>query len=445
MSKVDVFSYGEYVHGLAPAPHHREMVEFIEERLARHESGVILEPRGHAKTTWGNTIYLSWKISTETGLRVGLVSNTARQAYAFSNAIKMTLERNDRHRELFGDLMGDKWTDLEWVVRDSALVGTKDVNCFAVGAGGAVISKRFDLILCDDIIDDENCVNIDQMEKVEKWFWKTLRPCLAPGGTVIVLGTRWGEGDLYEMLIKPKSEGGKGWPHLVKAALTYDEDHEHPVALWPEIWPVDKLVEERENMGSAMFACAYLNDITGLATGNVFRQEWFQYFDSLPEGKTYRVRMGVDLASSEKERADFTARVTVAEDEDHNHYVLSVVRDKREHGHREFVLDGWAAYPSMERIIIETNQFQSTLVKDILNTSSAPVVGRRADTDKVTRARAVSARYEGHKVFHARSLRGSAFESELLGFPKGHDDMVDALGYAMDLGGGGLVFGSIRR
>jgi phage terminase large subunit-like protein len=57
----------------------------------------------------------------------------------------------------------------------------------------------------------------------------------------------------------------------------------------------------------------------------------------------------------------------------------------------------------------------------------------------------VSARYEGHKVYHHRSLQNSAFEVELLSFPKGHDDQVDALGYAMDLAGHSLVFGSVRR
>ena len=65
--------------------------------------------------------------------------------------------------------------------------------------------------------------------------------------------------------------------------------------------------------------------------------------------------------------------------------------------------------------------------------------------DKTTRARAIAAKYEGHKVFHHRSLEGSDFEMELLSFPKAHDDLIDALGFSMDLGGGGLVFGSLER
>jgi phage terminase large subunit-like protein len=62
-------------------------------------------------------------------------------------------------------------------------------------------------------------------------------------------------------------------------------------------------------------------------------------------------------------------------------------------------------------------------------------MGRRADTDKVTRARAVAARYEAGKVFHHISLKDSELEIELASFPKGHDDLTDALGLSFDLTG----------
>jgi predicted phage terminase large subunit-like protein len=435
----DVYAYGEYVFGFLPYPHHVEMIDFILGNIKAGKNCVILEPRGHAKTTWADTILLSYLIAKNSELRVGLISNTARQAADFSRAIRWTYEANDRFHDIFGNLVGPaKWTDAEWIRRESRLHGSKDVSMYATGAGGAIISKRFDVILCDDIIDEENVSNIDQMEKIENWFWKTLKPCLAPGGSIIVLGTRWGEGDLYEHLIETKK-----WPSLVKGAIREEDGRLY--ALWPELWTLERLEAEREDMGSSLFACAYLNDISGLMAGNVFRRDWFQYFDTLDPDKYYRIRMGVDLASSEKERADYTARVIVAEDEDYNHYVLSYYRDKRETGHREFVIDGWNAFQQMERIIIESQQFQSTLVQNLLDTTTLPVVGRKADTDKTTRARAVSARYEGHKVFHHRSMKETEFETELLSFPKGHDDLVDALGYAMDLVGSRLVFGSVAR
>jgi predicted phage terminase large subunit-like protein len=157
--------------------------------------------------------------------------------------------------------------------------------------------------------------------------------------------------------------------------------------------------------------------------------------------------MGVDLASSERERADYTARVITAENNSTgDFYVLSVYRDKRESGHAEFVHDGWSAYPGMALVTVENQQFQSTLIQTVMRDyPRIPIVGRRADIDKTTRARGVAARYEAHKVWHHQSLMDSDFERELLSFPKGHDDMVDALGYSMDLTGTGFFFASVRR
>jgi predicted phage terminase large subunit-like protein len=200
-------------------------------------------------------------------------------------------------------------------------------------------------------------------------------------------------------------------------------------------------------MGGALFACSYLNDITGLMAGNIFpKMRADRYFTVLPDGHNYTYRMGVDLAFSEKERADYTARVTTAQDEEGNFYVLSAYRDKRETHHSEFVVDGWRAYPNIDLILMEKNQGQSLAIQELMRDyPRLPVEGKQTDTDKTTRARAVAAKYEAHKVWHHVDLRDTDFEKELLGFPKGHDDWVDALGFSMDLAGSGFFYGSLRR
>ena len=197
-----------------------------------------------------------------------------------------------------------------------------------------------------------------------------------------------------------------------------------------------------------MFACAYQNDITGLMAGDIFRRENLaQSFKTLPEGRHFTVKMGIDLASSEKERADYTARVVTAIDQENgDYYVLSAYRDRRESGHAEFILDGYTAYPATGLVIVESQQFQSTLIQEVMEDYPfIPIQGKKADTDKVTRARAVAAKTEAHKVWFHESLYDGPFMPELLSFPTGHDDLIDALGYSMDLGGDGFVFGSVRK
>lgn len=443
-AKTDVLAFGEAVFDYEPAEHHVEMVEAIEHAIETRRNTVILEPRGAAKTTWGNTIFLAHYIATHPDVRIGLVSNTARQSNDFSRAIKWTFESNPRFRAIFGNLVSTaKWTDVEWLRADSKWHGSKDVTLYSVGAGGAIISKRFDIILCDDILDEENTVNIEQREKIENWFFKTLVPTLVPDGVMIVLGTRWAEEDLYEKLMTPVEKGGKGWHSIVRRALI--EKDGQLQSYWPEHWPIENLQGKRTELGSALFSCAYQNDISGLMAGNIFRRP-FKYFDALDPNRSWLIRMGVDLASSEREHADYTARVTTAEDQDGNFYVLSAYRDRRETHHAEFIHDGWMAFPQMALVICENQQFQSTLIQEVMaDYSQIPILGKRSDVDKVTRARAVAAKFEAGKVYLNATLRDSDLERELLSFPKGHDDYVDALGFSMDLGGGGLYFGVLRR
>ncbi len=439
--------------GLKAEPHHREMLEMIYTAIILRQNTLILEPRGAAKTTHGNTGLGSWLVSNFPDIAIGLMSNTQTLADGFSRGIRDTVEKNPRSIDIYGSLkpVDGKWTDGEWIRKDSGLVGTNNSTMYARGVGGAIISKRFDIILCDDILDEENSQTPEQIEKVSDWFFKTVLPCLKPDGVVIMLGTRWAVEDVYGTLIKPVEEGGKGWPHLVRQALLGDlTDKSSLTSYWPDYWPVEKLIARWVDLGTPLFMCAYQNDVEGLLAGNIFPAK-FQHFDKLPEGHEYTLKMGVDLASSEKERADYTARVITAEDvcddcyNKGNFYVLSAVRDKRETHHAEFVNEGWQAYPDIGLVICESQQFQSTLIQEVMSDyPRIPIEGRKADTDKTTRARAVAAKYEAGKVFHRSTLDGSDFERELRAFPKGHDDQVDALGYSMDLGGSEFFFTSIR-
>jgi predicted phage terminase large subunit-like protein len=186
--------------------------------------------------------------------------------------------------------------------------------------------------------------------------------------------------------------------------------------------------------------------------------------------------VGVDLASSVSERSDYTTAVEVLEDADHNLYVVGAWKDRINEGHQEWLTGvkrdgsmGNAKGPKLlwpqrmlgmrglnheaeeprfvESVNIEAVQHQSTFVREILGDTTLPARAVRPDKDKVSRSRALAARYESGKVFHLNGAPGiDDLEHELMSFPNGeHDDLVDALVYSADLSGASFYFTSGNR
>ena len=449
LAKTDPATYIEYVTGQEPSEHHHRMLDFAQDIIDRKVSGVLLAPRGSGKTSIITTGFLPWLIATRPDIRIGLLSQKAEKAEAMSGAVRAVLSESPESIEVFGNLRGThKWSDSEWLVKGSPHYKTKDRTMVAAGAdqSSGVVSKRFDVILADDILDENNTYNIDRREKLETWFWKTLKPTQAAEGcAVLVVGTVWTEGDLYQQLI-----GVNKWESLVLPAII-DEGTPDERSYWPEVWPLPRLYAEREDVGWDNFACSYMNSVT-TREGAIFRADWWRenYFDALPKDRTYTFTIGVDLATSTRERADFTAGVVCARDDRNEWWVLHHARIKTDDGHRQFVqgLWDWCAeqgYP-VSRIVMESNQAQEAIVTAIQRQTPLPVVGRRTDVDKRTKARGAATFYESRRVHHHASLKGRELENELRSFDKGHDDLVDALCLSMDITGhSGTTLGVAAR
>jgi phage terminase large subunit-like protein len=435
LARTDPAYFIEYVFGYKLAPHHRQMLEFAYERVKNRENGVILGPRGSAKTTIITTGLSAFLIATRPDIRIGIFSQKSEKAEAMSAAIMSIVSASPAFIELFGNLRGEgKWTATEWVRKGSPYLFSKDRTVVAGGANqsSSIVSKRCDVIILDDVLDENNTSTLEQREKIESWFWRTVKPAqAAEGGSIIVVGTRWAAGDLYEKLIEENH-----WSNVVIRAIITDPETGEERSYWPEVWPLERLYKERADIGWANFSCAYLNDIVG--EGSIIKAEWFKdRFTQLPSDRSYVFNIGIDLASSTRERADWTAGVLVAVDNQHEHWVLHADRIKTETEHRAFVERLWQwgrinGYP-VSKIIIESNQHQAVFVQDMIRETSLPVVPRRTDVDKRTRVRAAAARYSMGRIHHHRSLEGGDLEAELLSFPQGHDDLIDALCLALDL------------
>lgn len=176
----------------------------------------------------------------------------------------------------------------------------------------------------------------------------------------------------------------------------------------------------------------------------VFRQEYLAEFVTFgaglvkpdmiietPPPNGLPVVLGVDLAISEKQGADYTSIVAMSRDDRGFVYVREAERHRCGfHDVLERIKNAAARWlPTV--IQVEQTQYQAAVVQELMRTTTLPVRGVRPDRDKLTRFLPLLTRYEQRMVRHDPARVPAWFRDELLSFPEGeHDDGVDAASMA---------------
>jgi hypothetical protein len=205
---------------------------------------VVNTPPGHAKSTTITVAYVTWRIVSDPGTRVVIVSKTQRLAIQFLLTIKtfLTHPRYRAMQEAFAPPGGFAEDSASWrsdliyvgdTVRDTQ---EKDPTVQAIGIGGQVYGARADLIVVDDAVDN---LNAGDWEKQKHWLETEVLTRIPDGGKVIVVGTRLAAKDLYTHLLDPASydldaEEEPPWTYFAQPAILDDTG---PPEQWVTLWP----------------------------------------------------------------------------------------------------------------------------------------------------------------------------------------------------------------
>lgn len=295
----------------------------------------------------------------------------------------------------------------------------------AAGVGTSITGRGANVLLIDDPLKDREEADSElRRQRVWDWYTSTAYTRLAPGGSIILIQTRWHEDDLAGRLLEAQDNGGDKWEVLSLPAIDNDGN-----ALWPEFYNIGALNRIRDVLPPRDWSSLYQQS-PAPDEGNFFKREWFQYYDKIPDNVH---RYGAsDYAVTDK-GGDFTVHLTAAVDSDGNVYLEDEWRGQTTPDiWIERVLDLYAAHSPLA-----WGEEQGQIIKSI-----GPFLERRSSergiycnrvqmasaSDKPTRARAFQARMASGKVFFPRNKHWlAAFEQELLSFPAGkHDDQVDA-------------------
>lgn len=254
---------------------------------------------------------------------------------------------------------------------------------------------------------------LDEAAGIPDELYGAVRPMLAVSqGRLILMSTPRGEqGFFYDTWTKSTD-----WQKI-----------EVPWQQCPRIDPTF-IEEERRERGSAWVAQEY--ECKFIAAGITrIQRSWLRYEDRAPL-HDLKIAMGVDLAISENETADYTASTVLARDYVGNLHVLDVQRIRGSFSEQIEFIKQLAAKWKPSVIGIEDVAYQKALIQQLAAQTSLNVRGIKPISDKVARFAPLEARYELGQVYHVRGLP-QEFEAELLSFPVGiHDDMVDSMAYA---------------
>ncbi|MBI5866670.1 MAG: hypothetical protein HZB38_19570 [Planctomycetes bacterium] len=455
-----------------PSPFHRELFGLLG---SKGRLLACVAPRGHAKSTCVSFAYPLYSICEKQHRNIVIVSHEASLATQFVRDIRSELETNDALLDEYGDLTRDgdaveskpksakgkktappkRRTRGKWA--EAIFTAASGVTVQAKGAGAAfrgmrVGANRPDLIICDDIEKDDRVASAEGRRKLEHWLRRVVMPALAPGGKLVVIGSILH----FDSLLAGLADRGRWprWDYRVYRALEAEpvastQPGGPPMfqlkALWPARWPVERLQEERQRIGTLAFEQEYQANPVDDSL-RVFRPEWLRRTSQQELARLDRLGRIVNLIAVDPATGtsggDFFAM-----------WVGGVDAESGVIHTRELLLERIGIVEQVRRIVaaferwrpvrigIETVAYQAAL-RQVLEEHSRkqrlymPIVGINAISNKRARIEGSACFYENGSFLLPEDLSAEA-ESQFLHFPRArHDDAPDVCAMAIELARG---------
>lgn len=192
--------------------------------------------------------------------------------------------------------------------------------------------------------------------------------------------------------------------------------------------PPQEIIDAKKELPEMVFRQEYLGEFVD-GGGTPISKEYIRYGVADPSDIVYSV-IGVDLASSLKTWADYTALSLLHITRQGRIYISDIRRGRWTFNDVQNRIKSMYMEYKPNVVAIESVQAQLSTIQELERTTRLPVRKFRPTGmgDKMERFNPLVARYEQGLVYHHPNIMNE-FEDELLSFPvsKLHDDMVDSI------------------
>lgn len=417
---------------------------------------MVLMPPGSAKSTYATVRFPAYFLGQMVDKGVITASYNERLATRFGRKVR-NLIRSREYQRIFPrtTLAEDSQAKGEWETSEEGFY-------FATGIGGGVTGRRADLAVIDDPIKGRKEADSELIrDNAWDWYIDDFRTRLKPGGSIVVIQTRWHQDDLAGRILPDDWDGQSGWVEARDGEQWYviclpARSGENDILgrqpgqwLWtdwftPEWWEQTERTARQKDVRT--WNSLYQQTPTD-EEGTFFKREWFPRFKLGEQPAHTNKYLSSDFAVTEGD-GDYTEFGVCELDSDDDLWLT----------------DWWYGQESADTwidaeldLIAKHKPLVALGESGVIRRSVEPFLKKRSrerrvycnfewitrTNDKPSMARAIQARAAQGKVHIPNTPWGDRLLEQLVAFPAGkNDDAVDVLalmGLALDGMVGGVV------
>jgi predicted phage terminase large subunit-like protein len=413
--------------------HHRIFAQKLQQVAEGDLKRLIVNmPPRHTKSEFASYLFPAWLVGRNDKLKIIQTTHTGELAMNFGRKMRNLIDSAE-YKDIFPKvtLSPDSKSAGRWTT-------TKGGEYFAAGVGGAITGRGADLLIIDDPHSEQDALSDAAMENAYEWYTSGPRQRLQPGGSIVIVMTRWSERDLTAKVLKQQSVSPKAdkWEVIeFPAILEVDEGKEK--ALWPEFWELDELAGVRATLSLQKWSAQWLQRPTSDAVSIIKRSWWQQWERENVPGVEYIIQ-SYDTAFLKKEHADYSAITTwgvFQPEEDSGPNLILLDSKKGRYEFPELKREALKSYHYWEPdiVIIEAKASGAPLTQE-LRAMGIPVMNFSPGKgqDKFARVNAVAPLFESGMIWVPEKDFAEEMIEECAQFPNGeHDDLVDSMTQAL--------------